>query len=167
MASDWQHLRRLGFLPSLAIHFLLAVLGSIAIGFLPEALLGRAYHNTGLEPYSPMILVAAGCLGYRVNKKVGQSSAHWIWVIGIAWLTYGAFEESSYWATTNAPSRMQYVMDNFFGRTAACSASECLEEFLFTTPCAISIVYSIAAAVGLKSHKPSSLDKSDCLSGNS
>jgi hypothetical protein len=157
----WQHLRRLVFLLSVPIHFFLAVLGSIAIGFLPEASIGRLYYNTGLEPYSPMILVVAGCLGYWVNKKVGHSSARWIWILGIAWLTWGAWEETTYWY--NSPSyasRMQDVIDNFFGRTSSCSNSECLAEFFFTTPCAISIVYSVAAVFGLAAYKRSGLDDS-------
>jgi hypothetical protein len=160
MTSDWQSLRRLGFLLTIPIHFVLAVVGSMAIGFLPEAFVGHLYYNTGLDPYSPMILVAAGCLGYWVNKKVGHASARWIWVIGVIWLAYGASEESAYWATTSAPSRMQYVMDNFFGRTSACSSSECLAEFFFTTPCAVSIVYSIVAVFGLKSYRRRRLDDS-------
>jgi hypothetical protein len=133
----------------------------MAIGFLPEASIGHLYYNTGLEPYSPMILVIAGCLGYWVNKIVGHASARWIWISGIAWLAYGALDESTYWY--NSPgytSRMQFVIDDFFGRTSTCSSGECLAEFFFTTPCAISIVYSVTAVFGLRAYKRSGLDDS-------
>jgi hypothetical protein len=55
---------------------------------------------------------------------------------------------------------MQYVLNNFFSRTSACSASECLGELIFTTPFAISIVYSMAAALGLRAHKAGKMDES-------
>jgi hypothetical protein len=160
MAYDWQRLQRLGFWSSLFFRFVVSVLGSIAIGFLPEAFVGRMYYNTGLEAYSPLILVVAGCLGYGLNKRLGHSAARWIWVLGVAWLAYGAFEESTYWYNSGAATRMQYVLDNFFSRTSVCSASECLGEFFFTTPCAVSIVYSAAAAVGLRSQLRGRNDKS-------
>src|ERR1700743_3214419 len=167
MAYDWQHLQRFRFLLSIPARFVIAVLGSIAIGFLPEALVGRSYYNTGLEPYSPMILVVAACLGYWGNKRAGRSSDCWIWVIGVAWLAFGVVEESSYWATSSSPSRMQYIVNNFFGRTSLCSSGECLDEFLFTTPFAISIVYSVAAVFGLKSYRKGRADNSDSLSVDS
>jgi len=166
MLSDWQFLRRLGFWPSFFVHFFLAVLGSIAIGFLPEAFVGHLYYNTGLEPYSPMILVAAGCLGFSLNQRLGQPAACWVWIIGILWLSCGALEESTYWYNSvGYSSRMQYVLGNFFGRTSACSGSECLAEFFFTTPCAASIVYSVAAGVGLKSYRRSRHDESELPPG--
>jgi hypothetical protein len=159
MALDWQFLKKLGFWTNLLHHSVVAILGSMLIGFLPEAFIGRSYYNTGLEPYSPMILLVAGCLGYWRNKKLGQSAACWIWIIGVAWLLYGAFEESVYWHNSGYSSRMQYVSNNFFSRTSVCSGSECLGELIFTTPCAVSIVYSVAAAIGLKSHRRGRTDE--------
>jgi hypothetical protein len=37
-------------------NYIVAVAGGMIIGFLPEALVSRIYYNTGLEPYSPMII---------------------------------------------------------------------------------------------------------------
>lgn len=158
MAFDWQRLRRLGFLPALFLHYVLAVVGSIVIGFFPEILVENMNPNGILEPYSPMIQIVAGFLGYLVNKRLGHSAARWIWVLGVAWLAYGAIGDSSYWY--NSPgysSRMQYIWVQFFG---TCSNSECAGQFLFTTPCAISIIYSVAAAIGLKSYRRGGTDES-------
>jgi hypothetical protein len=157
MAYNWLPLRNLRFWPSLFLHSAVSTFVSMIIGFLPEAFIGHLYYNTGLEAYSPMILVVAGCLGFWLNQKLGHSAACWVWILGIAWLTYGAHSESAYWFNSGYSSRMRYVMDNFFGGTVACSGSECLGELLFTTPCAASIVYSLAAAGGLKSHRKAGL----------
>ena len=157
MAYDWLSLRNPRFWLSLFRHFAISTFVSMIIGFLPEAFIGRLYYNTGLEAYSPMILVVAGCLGFRVNRKLGQSAACWVWILGIAWLAYGAHSETAYWFNSGYSSRMQDVMATFFGGTIACSRSECLGELLFTTPCAASIVYSLAAAWGLKSYRKAML----------
>jgi hypothetical protein len=154
---DSQSLRDLGFWPSLFLHTVVAVFGSMIIGFQPEAFIGHLYYNTGLEAYSPMILIVAGCLGFFLNRKLGHSAACWVWVLGNAWLAFGAYSDSGYWFNAGYSSRMQDIMANFFGRISACGGSECLSELLFTAPCSASIVYSLAALCGLLSYRKTKL----------
>jgi hypothetical protein len=157
MAFNWRPLRSLGFWPGLFLHYVLAVVGSIVIGFVPEIFVEDTNPGSILEPYSPMILIVAGFLGYLLNKSLGHPAARWIWVLGVAWLAWGAISDSTYWYNSNASSRMQYIWVQFFG---TCTNSECAGQFLFTTPCAISIIYSVAAAIGLKSYQRGGIDES-------
>jgi hypothetical protein len=143
--------------PSLLLHFLIylfvAVICSMVIGFFPEAFAGRYYLNTGIEAYSPAILVTAITLGYLLNRKLGHSAALWVWVAGLVWLTCGIYEESRFWHNTLHSNRLSYILDNFFGPTSKFGGEECLGEFLFTTPAAATLGYSSGAVFGLRSYR--------------
>ena len=158
MAFDWQPLRKLGFGPGLFVHYMVAVVGSFIIGFFPEAILGSS--SSILGSYSPFLLLTAGCLGFLLNRKLGHTAASWIWPFGVAWLVFGAYGDSTYWYNSGSSSRMRYVLDNFFGSGHTCEASECLGVFFFTTPCAMSIIYSVTAAFGLRSFRKGTVDQS-------
>jgi hypothetical protein len=148
-----QSLRPLYFLLGLFLQAVVAVLGSMLIGILPEAFTGRYYYNSGLEAYSPAILAVAIILGYLATRKYGHSPAMWVWIIGLAWLAFGVYEESSYWHMGLAPSRLDFIASNFFGSTRRCSDTECLGEFFFTTPFAATVGYSLGAGFGLRSYR--------------
>jgi hypothetical protein len=147
------------FLGGLFLQFVLAVVGSMLIGFLPEAFISRYYYNSGFEAYSPAIFATAIMLGYLVTRslghssaimrKLGHSSAMWVWIVGLVWLVYGAYDESSQWYKGVAHSRLDYIVANFFGPTSKCSETECLNELFFTTPFTATIGYSLGAAIGL------------------
>lgn len=156
MANDDARTHPIQNLPTwvaFALHTVVAVVGSMLIGFGPEALVSRYYYNTVIEPYSPAILLTALVLGYLVNRILGDRAAQWVWVPGLLWLLFGAYDESKYWANSFALSRLSYVMDNFFGPTLKCSGSECFAEVLFTTVFSATVGYSVAAAFGLRSHQ--------------
>ena len=134
-------------------HLFVAVICSMVIGFFPEAFAGRYYLNTGIEAYSPVILVTATTLGYLLNRKLGHSAAQWVWVAGLVWLAFGINDESRFWHNSLYSSRLSFILDNFFGSTTKCSGTECLCEFLFTTPAAATLGYSLGAVLGLRSHR--------------
>ena len=130
----------------LALHFVLAAVGGMLIGFFPEALIGKLYYNTGIEAYSPAIAVSALLLGYFVSYRVLSSrAAMWTWVVGALWLLFGIQEIAIGWNANWSPERTRwaYAFANLFGSSVRCSGSECLDELLFTTPFAASVTYSI------------------------
>jgi hypothetical protein len=132
----------------LAIHFLVAVLGGMFIGFLPEALVGRFYYNTGLGPYSPAIACSALLLGYFIAYRVlGGRSASWAWLAGVLWLLVGIWDITRFWSASWSPekTRWGYMLANLFGPSLKCSGTECLYELFYTTPFAASVMYSIGA----------------------
>jgi hypothetical protein len=148
-----QSLRETHFLGGLCLQFAVAVLGSMLIGFLPEAFMSRYYYNSGFEAYSPAIFAAAIMLGYLVTRRLGHSPAMWVWIVGLLWLAYGVYEGSSYWYKGAAHSRLDYIAANFFGPTSKCSDTECLHELFVTTPFAATVGYSLGAAFGLHSYR--------------
>ncbi|MGB8987982.1 MAG: hypothetical protein WCC37_15385 [Candidatus Sulfotelmatobacter sp.] len=134
----------------LALHCFVAVAGGMLLGFLPEALIGKLYYNTGFEAYSPAIALTALLLGYFVSNRIGNGrSASWVWIIGFLWLLFGICDETRSWSATWSPekTRWGYTLANFFGPTLKCSGSECLDELFFTTPFTATVVYSIGAYV--------------------
>jgi hypothetical protein len=151
--SFTQSLRDSYFLLGLFLQGVVAILGSMFIGFLPEVFASRYYYNSGFEAYSPAILATAVILGYLVSRRLGHSPAMWVWTVGLVWLAYGAYEESSYWHQGLAISRLDYIAANFFGPTRRCSPTECLGEFFFTTPFAATVGYSLGAAFGLRYYR--------------
>jgi hypothetical protein len=136
------------WLALLVWHFVIAAVGGMFIGFLPEALVSRIYYNTGFEPYSPAIATSAFLLGYFVSYRfLSARVAIWTWAIGVAWLVVGVYELTSHWSASWSPekTRWGYAIANLFGSTLKCSGSECLYEVFFTTPFAASVLYSIGA----------------------
>jgi len=130
----------------LACHFFLAVAGGMLIGFFPEALIGRAYYNTGLEPYSPAVAVSALLLGYFVSLRLfSLRAATWTWLVGVVWLLVGVHELTKSWSASWSAekTRYGYALANLFGPTLKCSGSECLYELFYTTPFTASVTYSI------------------------
>jgi len=133
---------------SLLAHYFVAVAGSLIVGFLPEAFVSPMYYNTGLEPYSPMIAATAIVLGYfAANRILDGRAATFVWIIGLAWIVFGIYDETKYWSATWSPEKTHwaYALANFFGPTVKCSGSECLAELLYTTPFTASVTYSVGA----------------------
>ena|SRR5271166_5591255 len=129
-------------------HYFIAVVGSMTVGFLPEAFAPRFYYNSGLEPYSPMIAVAAFLLGYFPSGSVFNGRvATFIWTIGVVWMLFGIYDVTRGWSATWSPEKTLwgYVFVNMFGPTPRCSGSECLYKLFFTTPLTASIAYFIGA----------------------
>lgn len=129
-------------------HYFVAVVGSMVIGFVPEAIVSRIYYNTGIEPYSPAIAATAFLLGYFAAGLIFNGrAATFIWIIGLAWMLLGMYDTTRHWSASWSveKTRWGYMLANLFGPTLKCSDSECLGELLFTTPFTASITYSIAA----------------------
>jgi hypothetical protein len=136
----------------LILHFLFATLGGMVVGFIPEVVTSRLFYNTGIEAYSPLIALTALVLGYFAGARVlGFRAGNWTWTLGLIWLLIGVRELTSYWNASWSPekTRWEYALANLFGPTLRCSGTECLYEFLFTTPFVASLTYSI----GLYSRK--------------
>ena len=133
---------------SCVVHYLVAVVGGMLLGFLPEAVASRMYYNTGLEPYSPMIAVAAFLLGYFAASRIlNARAATFVWIIGLVWIVFGIYDTTRYWSASWSPekTRWGYALANLFGPTLRCSGSDCLGELFFTTPFTASITYSVGA----------------------
>jgi hypothetical protein len=131
----------------LVAHFLVAVAGSVFVGFVPEYFLSRFYYNTGIEAYSPAIAVSAFLVGYYVSFRLkNMRNAAWTWVVGILWLTFGAIRLTSSWGpSSSGMSAWAYVAANLFGPARGCGPPECFYEIIFTTPCTASVMYSVGA----------------------
>jgi hypothetical protein len=125
----------------------------MVIGFLPEAFISRYYYNSGFEAYSPAIFATAIMLGYLVTRLLGHSPAMWVWIVGLVWLAYGAYDGSRQWYMGLAHSRLDYIVANFFGPSSKCSDTECLDELFVTTPFAATVGYSLGAPFGLRSYR--------------
>lgn len=135
-------------------HYIVAVAGGMIIGFVPEALVSRIYYNTYLEPYSPMIAVAAFLLGYFVAVFINGRGGTFTWIIGLTWMLFGIYDETRSWSASWSPekTRLGYILANFFGPTLKCSGSECIGELLFTTPFTASVTYSVGAYLRKRRH---------------
>lgn len=122
----------------------------MVVGFVPEAFLSHLYYNTGFEAFGPAIALTGLILGFFFSVRVqnGQG-AIFAWILGALWLGVGFHGVASGWSPTWSPekSSWDYAVANLFGRTSVCSASECLNELVFTTPFTASITYSIGSLV--------------------
>lgn len=133
---------------SLVTQYVVAVAGAVIIGFLPEAFLSRSYYNSVLGPYSPVIALVAFVLGYLVSFRIRKGqAATFVWVVGLLWLVFGMYGNTRNWSANWPMEKSRYIVANFFGPTASCSATECLAELFFTTPFTASIAYSIGAYI--------------------
>jgi hypothetical protein len=132
---------------SLVLHYLIAVVVSMILGFFPEAAIGKLYYNTGLEPYSPLIALTAFLLGYFVSRRVrGGRAATFVWTLGLCWMLFGVCDTAWSWSPlTLVATRWEYVLNELFGPTLKCRGSECLGELLFTAPFTASVTYSVGA----------------------
>lgn len=157
---------------SYAIQVLVAMVGGVLLGGLPSAasvLFGRVGPEHWMlfrilidVPYSPLFCGSALLLGFWINRRRGDHCGQWVWVVGILWLGLGMI--SSYspykshpwynpeWCPPAGCSFLQQVYDNLFDLSGnRCGTSECLGEFLFTTPSFCAFAYSLGAFFGLRS----------------
>jgi hypothetical protein len=123
---------------------------AFGIGFILEALFSRYYQASHIAAFSPCIAVTAFVTAFFANRRRRDRGPLLFGVAGLLWLAFAIWDEGRAWNPTWAhESRSNYLVHMFFGTPAQCSASECIGELFFTTPCIAAIVYSIGAAVGL------------------
>jgi hypothetical protein len=135
------------------LHALVAMPGSMLTGgflfliaFYPWVSKER---NPWLDvPYSPIFWGTGFVLGFLLNRSMRNSSAKWVWLVGVLWLiVMGASEVRTYdprWCL--GCSLRQYVWDSLFSYWN-CS-QECLGQALVTAPMLSSVAYSVGAVVG-------------------
>jgi len=127
---------------------------AFGIGFLLEALFNRYYQGSHIAAFSPCIAVSAFVMAFFANRRRGNHSPLLFAIAGLLWLALAVWDEGRAWNPTWAQeSKSNYLVHMFFGTRAQCSASECIGELFFTTPCLAAITYSLGAAVGLFSTK--------------
>jgi hypothetical protein len=140
-------LKRLGLL---LLHWVFLTVASMTIGLFLEAVLGRFWTDTVLEPFAPGIALAAFLTGYFVVSGSNRSrAATWTWIVGVLWLAYGIYDAARFWDPRFylERSRWMYAYANLFTPPPRCSASECLGELIFTMPFTASVMYSIGAYI--------------------
>jgi hypothetical protein len=132
------------------VHSFLAIPVAIAVGFLPEALLSGVYHNTFIEPFTPMISLTALSLALFSSRWIRSAAAKWVWTVPLLWFLYGVWEFTHSWspAWDSSSSRWAYAFRELL--TSRCGSSECVGELLYTTPLVASAVYSLTYVVILK-----------------
>jgi hypothetical protein len=132
------------------VHSFLAIPVAIAVGFLPEAFLSSVYHNTFIEPFTPMIALVALGLAVLSSRWIRSVAAKWVWTLPLLWFLYGVWELTHSWSPTwdSSSSRWDYAFKELL--SSQCGDSECLGELLYTTPLVASVVYSLAYVVILK-----------------
>jgi hypothetical protein len=136
------------WLKAVMVQSFVAAFGSIVIGFFPELLTEKLTSNSVFEPYSPAIAVVALLLGYFFSFRVlKMTGATFTWIVGLLWLGFGVYDTAHGWNASWSvePTRWQYVVANLFGKTSQCSGTECLGEFIYTTPCIALFMYSLGA----------------------
>ena len=136
-------------LMSLAVQYFVAVVGGLIIGFFLEMFLSRAYDQTPLASFTAIALTAF-LLGYFISPRIRKGhAATFVWVVGLLWFIYGAYDSVSYWSASWSPekTRWSYMLAQLFGPTSTCGDSECLGELFFTAPLITSISYSTGAYI--------------------
>ena len=133
------------------VHSLLAVPVAMFVGFLPEALAGRLYVNTPLEPFTPMIALSAVCLAVFSSRWVASKVARWVWILPLLWFFYNGWDLMRSWspAWDSSSSRWTYALKELL--SSHCGSSECLYELFATTPLAASAAYAITYFFVMKS----------------
>ena len=132
------------------VHCLLGAGFSMLFGFLPEGILSHSYYDTHLEAFGPAIAFTGLILGFffsvRFQNGRGASLA---WIFGLLWLAVGVYDAASSWKPmwSIQKSSWDYAMVQLFGRTSACSSSECLRQVFFTMPFSASVTYSIGSLI--------------------
>jgi len=140
-------------LAQLMLYSVFAVIGSMAIGVLPEAGFERILHGNRLEALMPGLTIAALFLGYAVAPKLPiPGIARWIWIPWLLWFFVGLQELSRTWSPSwdYHTTRWQYAYDNLLPPTAACSGTECMYVLFFTAPLFCSIAFSVGVAIAVK-----------------
>lgn len=137
--------RKAFFVPRVCLHFIVAVVASMMLGFLPEATLGHYYHGTFVEPLTPFMTISAAIVGMFVGRKLLDSAAIWVWIPGAIVFLQGAAELMAWWSPSwdYSSSRWIYAVRNLL--TPNCGSTECLYELFGTTPFVCSIAYSVAS----------------------
>jgi hypothetical protein len=138
------------FIPRVCLHFVVGVVISMLVGFVPEALVGNLYHGTAVEPFTPFVTTIAALLGVLLARKLHDTAALWTWVPGVLIFFQGVYELTRYWSPSwsNTASRWQYAFSNLL--TPNCGSTECLYELLSTTPLVCSVAYSLTSYVVLR-----------------
>src|ERR1700733_8322102 len=136
------------WLIAVIVESVVAVFGSIVIGFFPELLTESLINISVFHPYSPAIAVIALLLGYFFSFRVlKMKGATFTWIVGLLWLGFGVYDTARGWNASWSvePTSWQYVVANLFGKTSQCSGTECLGEFIYTTPSIALFMYSLGA----------------------
>ena len=135
----------------LLLHFFVAATGGIIVGLIPEALVGRLFRSTPLEPLAPGMALTALLIGYFFGHRLVARFhiAQWTWIIGTVWFFCGVYELTRFWspAWSHEKSAWDYAKGQLFGPNRVCGASECLYQLFFTVPFVLSLTYSIGAFV--------------------
>jgi hypothetical protein len=138
------------WLIALAVQSAVAVFASFVAGYFPEALAAKLFHDTALEPYAPVVAIVALVLGTVASARIfGGKAALATWVVGLLWLCVGVRDLTAGWRPgwLLQASAWRYITANLFGRSDACGITECLEEFAFTMPATLLVMYSLGAAL--------------------
>lgn len=137
--------------PLVLLHFFVAATGGIIVGLIPEALIGRLYRFTPIEPFAPGMALTALLIGYFWGHRLVSKErvAEWTWTIGVVWFLYGVHDLTRFWrpSWSHAKSAWSYARGQLFGTNSVCGDSECLYQLFFTIPFILSIAYSIGAFV--------------------
>jgi hypothetical protein len=138
------------WLGAVILQFVIAEVVSFFCGWLPEIKFGPQLQNSGWEPYSIFITIAALILGFYLSPVIlkGKGAA-WTWIVGVLWLAFNFFDLAKDWSPgwSSAADRWAYAVNDLFGKTGQCSGSECLGELIVTTPCSVAVAYSAGALV--------------------
>jgi hypothetical protein len=161
------------FLPEavgFVLHFALATIGAVLIGFVVSIFVFIVDKTTGLSmvggglgaAYDPWFWIPAGLGGYFVNRITRSHSACLVAVMALTLL----FGVMSWDVSSNRrnPYHSQLINDHYRGRywqyefeqllspsDVACGPSECLGKVLFTLPVVTAVAYSVGAWIGLRS----------------
>lgn len=117
-------------------------------------------------PYSPLFWGSGLLIGFLLNRRTLSRAACWVWVGGAVWLAIGMLDSYSPpgshpwynppWCPPAGCSFVEQVKDGLFDLSGdKCGGSECLGEFIFTTPVFASVAYSLGAWLGLRSKQAS------------
>jgi hypothetical protein len=130
-------------------HFGSATLAAGVIGMILSLMLSGLFK----EPLLPGALLGGAIMGYLVNRNVRDVAALLVWLVPLAWLTYGILDSTkSFSQDWSHQSRLADIWDNFFG--THCGGSECGNELLFTSPFLSSVSYSITSYIVSRKASP-------------
>src|SRR5277367_858220 len=113
------------YVTSLAWQCVVAVLGSMLLGSIPEVIFAWTHSLY----FYPGMAFAGLVLGFFVSKWVrGGQGAQFVWVIGSLWMALMIYGLASGWSPTwSREPRWAYVEGDLLGPTDRCASSECLD----------------------------------------